>query len=85
MYAIRSYYAVVDADDLVDEMINTAREMSKELGKLDGYTEEEAESVFKMIALGALKYFILKVDPKKNMTFNPQESIDFNGNTGPFT
>jgi len=75
---------VVDADDLVDEMINTAREMSKELGKLDGYTEEEAESVFKMIALGALKYFILKVDPKKNMTFNPQESIDFNGNTGPF-
>ncbi len=75
---------VVDADDLVDEMVNTAREMSKELGKLDGYTEEEAESVFKMIALGALKYFILKVDPRKNMTFNPAESIDFNGNTGPF-
>ena len=75
---------VVDADDLVDEMVNTAREMSKELGKLDGYTEEEAEEVFKMIAHGALKYFILKVDPRKNMTFNPEESIDFNGNTGPF-
>lgn len=75
---------VVDADDLVDEMVNTSREMSKELGKLDGYTEEEAERVYNMIALGALKYFILKVDPKKNMTFNPQESIDFNGNTGPF-
>jgi arginyl-tRNA synthetase len=75
---------VVDADDLVDEMVNTSREMSKELGKLDGYSEEEAEKVYRMIALGALKYFILKVDPKKNMTFNPQESIDFNGNTGPF-
>ena len=75
---------VVDADDLVDEMVNTAREMSKELGKLDGYSEEDAETVYKMIALGALKYFILKVDPKKNMTFNPAESIDFNGNTGPF-
>ncbi len=75
---------VVDADDLVDEMVNTAREMSKELGKLEGYSEEEAETVFRMIALGALKYFILKVDPRKNMTFNPSESIDFNGNTGPF-
>ena len=75
---------VVDADDLVDEMVNTAREMSKELGKLEGYSEEEAEGVFRMIALGALKYFILKVDPRKNMTFNPSESIDFNGNTGPF-
>ncbi|WP_066628485.1 arginine--tRNA ligase [Labilibacter marinus] len=75
---------VVDADDLVDEMVKTARQMSKELGKLDGYTEEEAEEVFKMIAHGALKYFILKVDPRKNMTFNPEESIDFNGNTGPF-
>ena len=75
---------VVDADDLVEEMVNTAREMSKELGKLDGYTEEEAENVYRTIALGALKYFILKVDPKKNMTFNPKESIDFNGNTGPF-
>lgn len=75
---------VVDADDLVEEMIRTAREMSKELGKLEGYSEEEAEEVYRIIALGALKYFILKVDPKKNMTFNPKESIDFNGNTGPF-
>lgn len=75
---------VVDADDLMAEMINTARETSKELGKLDGYSTEEAEKVFETVALGALKYFILKVDPKKNMMFNPQESIDFNGNTGPF-
>ncbi|TLX74077.1 arginine--tRNA ligase [Labilibacter sediminis] len=75
---------VVDADDLADAMVNTAREMSKELGKLDGYTDEEAEKIYKMIAMGALKYFILKVDPRKNMTFNPEESIDFNGNTGPF-
>ena len=75
---------VVDADDLMEEMFNTSREMSKELGKLDGYSETEAENVSRMIALGALKYFILKVDPQKNMTFNPRESIDFNGNTGPF-
>ena len=75
---------VVDADDLMDEMINTSREMSKELGKLEGYSEEEKESIFRIIGLGALKYFILKVDPRKNMTFNPKESIDFNGNTGPF-
>jgi arginyl-tRNA synthetase len=75
---------VVDADDLIAEMINTARDMSKELGKLEGYTEEDAEKVYYTIALGALKYFILKVDPKKNMTFDPRESIDFNGNTGPF-
>ncbi len=75
---------VVDADDLMEDMVNTAREMSKELGKLEGYSEEEAEKVFKTIAMGALKYFILKVDPKKNMTFDPKESIDFNGNTGPF-
>jgi len=75
---------VVDADDLMEEMINTSREMSRELGKLEGYTEEEAEQVYRMVALGALKYFILKVDPRKNMTFNPKESIDFNGNTGPF-
>lgn len=75
---------VVDADDLVGDMINTAREMGKELGKLDGYSDEEAETVYKTLALGALKYFILKVDPKKTMTFNPKESIDFNGNTGPF-
>jgi len=75
---------VVDADDLMQEMINTSRDMSKELGKLEGYSNEEAEAVYKMVALGALKYFMLKVDPRKNMTFNPKESIDFNGNTGPF-
>jgi arginyl-tRNA synthetase len=75
---------VVDADDLMAEMIETARETSAELGKLDGATPEEVEAIARMVGLGALKYFILKVDPKKNMTFNPQESIDFNGNTGPF-
>ena len=75
---------VVDADDLVEKMISTAREMSAELGKLDGCTEEEANKVCAMIGLGALKYFILKVDPKKTMLFDPRESIDFNGNTGPF-
>lgn len=75
---------VVDADDLMAEMVNTARDMSRELGKLEGYSDEEAEHVYRMIALGALKYFILKVDPRKTMTFNPRESIDFNGNTGPF-
>lgn len=75
---------VVDADDLVDEMKATAREMSQELGKLDELTEQEANDIVNMVGLGALKYFILKVDPKKNMTFNPKESIDFNGNTGPF-
>ncbi len=75
---------VVDADDLIDEMVETARSMSEELGKLEGFTQEEKEEVFRKVGLGALKYFILKVDPKKNMTFNPAESIDFNGNTGPF-
>lgn len=75
---------VVDADDLVDEMIQVAREMSAELGKLETLSKEEAEETFRIIALGALKYFILKVDPRKNMMFNPSESIDFNGNTGPF-
>ena len=75
---------VVDADDLIEEMIHTARATSEELGKLDGYTKEEAEDVYRKVALGALKYFILKVDPKKTMMFNPKESIDFNGNTGPF-
>jgi len=75
---------VVDADDLVDEMVSTARETSQELGKLDSCTEQEAEAIARMVGLGALKYFILKVDPRKNMTFNPKESIDFNGNTGPF-
>lgn len=75
---------VVDADDLMDEMIDTAREMSKELGKLEGLSEAEKESIFRIIGLGALKYFMLKVDPVKNMLFNPRESIDFDGNTGPF-
>jgi len=75
---------VVDADDLMKEMVNTARETSEELGKLSGYSKEEAEDVYYKVAMGALKYFILKVDPKKNMMFNPKESIDFNGNTGPF-
>jgi arginyl-tRNA synthetase len=75
---------VVDADDLVEEMINTAKETSKELGKLDGYSAEEAAEIARIVGLGALKYFILKVDPRKNMVFNPKESIDFNGNTGPF-
>ncbi|RUT78253.1 arginine--tRNA ligase [Ancylomarina longa] len=75
---------VVDADDLMDEMVNTARDTSNELGKLEGYSLEEAEDVYNKVAMGALKYFILKVDPKKNMMFNPKESIDFNGNTGPF-
>lgn len=75
---------VVDADDLMTEMVETARETSKELGKLDGISTEEADEIAEMVGMGALKYFILKVDPKKNMTFNPKESIDFNGNTGPF-
>lgn len=75
---------VVDADDLVAEMIETARAMSLELGKLGDFKEEEKEDIYRKIGLAALKYFILKVDPKKNMTFNPSESIDFNGNTGPF-
>ncbi len=75
---------VVDADDLIASMVDTAREMSNELGKLDGCTEEEANAICTMVGLGALKYFILKVDPKKTMLFDPRESIDFNGNTGPF-
>lgn len=75
---------VVDADDLIDDMISTAREVSKELGKLDGLSEAEVEQICETVGLGALKYFLLKVDPRKNMTFNPKESIDFNGNTGPF-
>ena len=75
---------VVDADDLIEEMVNTARETSIELGKLDGVSKEEADNVARIVGLGALKYFILKVDARKNMTFNPKESIDFNGNTGPF-
>jgi len=75
---------VVDADDLMDEMIETARTMSAEPGRLQGVPDDEKEDVLRMVGLGALKYFILKVDPRKNMLFNPQESIDFNGNTGPF-
>ena len=75
---------VVDADDLMAEMIETAKETSNELGKLDGLTKEEADNIARIVGLGALKYFILKVDARKNMTFNPKESIDFNGNTGPF-
>ncbi len=75
---------VVDADDLISDMVGTAREMSDELGKLDGCTEEEAAAVSRMVGMGALKYFLLKVDPRKTMLFDPRESIDFNGNTGPF-
>ncbi len=75
---------VVDADDLMEEMVNTARQMSEELGKLGDYPEDEKERIYRQIGMGAIKYFILKVDPKKNMMFDPRESIDFNGNTGPF-
>jgi len=75
---------VVDADDLMEEMFVTAREMTESLGKIEGFSDEEANNLFETIGMGALKYFILKVDPKKNMTFNPAESIDFTGNTGPF-
>ena len=75
---------VVDADDLIEGMIETAKEVSVELGKLGGFTQEEKEAVYYRIAMGALKYYILKVDPQKTMLFNPEESIDFNGNTGPF-
>ena len=75
---------VVDADDLMDEMVTTARTVSSERGQLEGASEEEVKDITEMVGLGALKYFLLKVDPRKNMTFNPKESIDFNGNTGPF-
>ena len=75
---------VVDADDLMQEMYVTAKEKSEELGKLEGLTDEEKEKSYEIVGLGALKYFMLKVDPKKKMLFNPVESIDFNGNTGPF-
>ncbi len=75
---------VVDADDLMDAMVADARKVSDELGKLDGLSDEEAAQVAETVGLGALKYFLLKVDPRKNITFNPAESIDFNGNTGPF-
>lgn len=75
---------VVDADDLMSEMTSTAKAISEELGKLDGYTDAEKAELYKIIGLGALKYYMLKVDPKKTMMFNPEESVDFNGNTGPF-
>ena len=75
---------VVDADDRMNEMVSTARTVSAELGKLDGCTPEEIDAITETVGLGALKYFLLKVDPRKNMMFNPKESIDFNGNTGPF-
>ena len=75
---------VVDADDLIAEMTETARTISEELGKLDDYNEAEKEELYRMIGLGALKYYILKVDPKKRILFNPEESVDFQGNTGPF-
>ncbi len=75
---------VVDADDLVEEMYKTAKEKSQELGKLETLSDEDKEKSYETVGLGALKYFILKVDPKKKMLFNPAESIDFNGNTGPF-
>lgn len=75
---------VVDADDLLDKMYNTAKETSLELGKMDGMDEQEQHKLFEMLSLGALKYFIIKVDPRKTMLFDPRESIDFNGNTGPF-
>ncbi len=75
---------VVDADDLIKQMVDSARELTVALGKTDSFTAEEAEELYRTIAMGALKYFILKVDPKKRMLFNPAESIDFNGNTGPF-
>jgi arginyl-tRNA synthetase len=75
---------VVDADDLMDEMEATARQMSEDLGKLEEFTEKEKNRIYRQVGMGALKYFILKVDPKKNMTFDPRESVDFNGNTGPF-
>jgi arginyl-tRNA synthetase len=75
---------VVDADDLMEEMVATARKISQELGKLEGYSKPEKEALYKIIGLGALKYYILKVDPKKRILFDPEESVDFNGNTGPF-
>jgi arginyl-tRNA synthetase len=75
---------VVDADDLITEMAVTAKNISEELGKLDGYSEVEKQELYRIIGLGALKYYILKVDPKKRILFDPKESIDFQGNTGPF-
>ena len=75
---------VVDADDFMQEMVDTAKSIAKELGKIEGMTEKEADELYEIVGLGALKYFLLKVDPKKRILFNPEESVDFNGNTGPF-
>jgi arginyl-tRNA synthetase len=75
---------VVDADDLMQEMIDTAEHHTKELGKIEGFTEDQAKELYEILGLGALKFFLLKVDPKKRMLFNPQESIEFQGYTGPF-
>ncbi|MBT3621900.1 MAG: arginine--tRNA ligase, partial [Flavobacteriales bacterium] len=75
---------VVDADDLMEEMVSTAKNIAKELGKLEGMTDKEADALYETVGMGALKYFMLKVDPRKRMLFDPKESIDFNGNTGPF-
>jgi arginyl-tRNA synthetase len=75
---------VVDADDLMEDMTQTAQQLSEELGKLEGYSDAEKQKLYTMIGLGALKYYILKVDPKKRILFNPEESVDFAGNTGPF-
>jgi len=75
---------VVDADELMDDMSQTAADISEELGKLEDYSEKEKQELYKVIGLGALKYYILKVDPKKRILFNPEESVDFQGNTGPF-
>jgi arginyl-tRNA synthetase len=75
---------VVDADDLMQEMVETAETHTKELGKIEGFSNEEAAELYETLGMGALKYFLLKVDPKKRMLFNPQESIEFQGNTGPF-
>jgi arginyl-tRNA synthetase len=75
---------VVDADDLMQEMVDTSKSIAKDLGKLEGMSEKQADELYEIVGLGALKYFMLKVDPKKRMMFDPKESIDFNGNTGPF-
>ena len=75
---------VVDADELMQEMVDTAAQHTKELGKIDGFNESQATELYETLGMGALKYFLLKVDPKKRMLFNPQESIEFQGNTGPF-
>ena len=75
---------VVDADDFMQEMVDTAKSIAKDLGKLDGMSDQEANELYEIVGMGALKYFMLKVDPKKRMLFNPEESVDFNGNTGPF-